>query len=625
MLNKTTKALTSILTAGLIGVAGCTVLEDTELQLGQDSYNSESEEDFSGIIMNGVDTESAEIIMNGVESGNPNIIMNGVDSGDGEIIMNGLDTDGDVQIIMNGADSSVLVDTTDTNIIMNRVAFEEVATGTYTFNGFSFDPNHTAGLAVDGLGIDAVALNGLIIGADGTNGLRTSAVTLDAVAESKLISLLGYLSSCALSRNQSITITSSNGDAIVFKGVLGLATEWATGALTTNGKYYVTGCMAARSNGNGQSVYLSVRTDVLNPGDTERSVFAHREGSFWGNAFGANQAIHTCAAEGGGVAGRVCTSGDCGFIDNGSCVDVCAQEDVENGNFSGCNGQAIAVTTFLPMTSNMSFGGEHSCDIDGNGDVHCSGMNDQGQLGDGSTNDRAQREQVDLGGIAAAEVVAGKKHSCARLVNGNVRCWGRNKSGEAGMGSDANKLLTPSTDAPLVTDAMSIRSGAKHVCALEADGTVVCWGKNSAGQLGDSTFVGSNVPVVLNLEQDAVLLSTGSKSNHMCAISAIGQVYCWGKNHHGQLGDDTMINRSTPVRMALDENGHDNAIDVCTGKTYTCALENNGDVSCSGKIGSVQVMQPTIVGLSQPAIDISCSRRYACATFADGTSTCWGE
>src|SRR6266576_2606528 len=112
---------------------------------------------------------------------------------------------------------------------------------------------------------------------------------------------------------------------------------------------------------------------------------------------------------------------------------------------------------------------------------------------------------------------------------------------------------------------------AYHTCALLANGTLRCWGRNGQGQIGDGTFVSSTTPVPVDGVTGAGAVSGGG--GHTCAVLSGGTVQCWGENTFGQLGDGTTTSSSTPVRVR----GITGAVAVTAGWWHhSCALLGNG-------------------------------------------------
>src|SRR5207247_1120159 len=161
------------------------------------------------------------------------------------------------------------------------------------------------------------------------------------------------------------------------------------------------------------------------------------------------------------------------------------------GDLSPTPVPVTGITTATAVTA----GGFHTCALLPNGTVQCWGQNDQGQLGNGTTDPApptvAPRNAtpVAVSGINnAIAVSAGGWHTCALLQDGTVRCWGQNDFGQLGNGSPRDTISNPPT-APItgITTAIATTSGAEHSCALLAGGTVQCWGRALFGRLGDGT------------------------------------------------------------------------------------------------------------------------------------------
>lgn len=154
----------------------------------------------------------------------------------------------------------------------------------------------------------------------------------------------------------------------------------------------------------------------------------------------------------------------------------------------------------------------------------------------------APREPV-LAGVAVKELTAGKDHTCALVEDGSVRCWGKNDAGQLGDGT-TNDAATPVTVVAL-PGAVQVAAGARHTCALLRNGTVACWGDNSFHQLASGTTERSTRPNVVVGIVKAKELSLGGDG--ACVRLDGGYVRCWGKNDRGQLGDGTTVEHSVPM------------------------------------------------------------------------------
>jgi alpha-tubulin suppressor-like RCC1 family protein len=138
-------------------------------------------------------------------------------------------------------------------------------------------------------------------------------------------------------------------------------------------------------------------------------------------------------------------------------------------------------------------------------------------------------------GITAIGV--GGEHTCARRRDGAVLCWGSSDRGQRGDGTFTAASPTP---APVLDlhDAADVAAGRQHSCARRASGGVVCWGTGTMGQIGDGAKVDRNAPVAVRGVTGAVALALGY--DFSCALLGDGAVMCWGANGFGQLGDGSV-------------------------------------------------------------------------------------
>ncbi len=187
---------------------------------------------------------------------------------------------------------------------------------------------------------------------------------------------------------------------------------------------------------------------------------------------------HTCALTSGG--GVKCWGWNyVGELGDGTTTDSRTPVDVV-----GLSGGVVA----------LSGGGMHTCAVTGSGGVKCWGANWGGRLGDGTTRHSMIPVDVCAGGAAGCtgtlgdvtKVAAGESHTCALTSMGAVKCWGLNPYGQLGAGATTNQS-TPVDVNGLQSGATALAAGNYHSCALVGNGRPKCWGSDRDGQLGLGT------------------------------------------------------------------------------------------------------------------------------------------
>jgi alpha-tubulin suppressor-like RCC1 family protein len=249
-------------------------------------------------------------------------------------------------------------------------------------------------------------------------------------------------------------------------------------------------------------------------------------------------------------------------------------------------------------------GSDHTCAILDDQSIKCWGSNSNGQLGDETTVDRMWPAAVDLGtGRTAIDVAAGDDFTCAILDNGKIKCWGSNRYGQIGpnVGTALNSnYLNPISFSTGERTATSITAGGSFACAILDDGSTICWGDNTKGQLGDRTVCrvgtydysngcngagGKSEPTVVQLGSNERIVAISAGSLHTCATLYSGIVECWGNNENGQLGDGTRITRSSSAPVKF--------VSISTGEHHSCAITPGGEgvrnLKCWGRANNGQL------------------------------------
>jgi hypothetical protein len=283
-------------------------------------------------------------------------------------------------------------------------------------------------------------------------------------------------------------------------------------------------------------------------------------------------------------------------------------------------------------------------------------------------------EDAGTGGpVGISTIAAGGEHSCARLGDGAVACWGHDDLGELGpadAGPDAVSW------APVVVTGLppvvgiAASAGAAHTCALTGDAGVFCWGDNSQGQLGVTQGAPHPVPVAVPQLPAVIAVSAGEYST--CALTPNRvDVHCWGNWKTGVTAPGTLV--SGTVAPVLDvgagtQNGCEASGDagaLCFGEVgffgiaddptahlvpgtagatqvaasgyFGCALLQGGGVVCWGTNTDGQLgvapdpadagspLPATAISLPRPAVQVAAGPTFACARLDDGEIACWGR
>lgn len=350
------------------------------------------------------------------------------------------------------------------------------------------------------------------------------------------------------------------------------------------------------------------------------------------------------------------------------------------------------------MQSLMS-GIYHTCAILDNGSVKCWGYNLDGQLGLGDTayrgdgaNEMADKLPILKLGTnrTARSLVAGNYHTCAILDNGSIKCWGRNTSGQLGLGDAAhrgdaanemgdnlptiklgkskNKIATQTLkpigdSSPELFELTgqgnnrTLAAGNYQNCVILDSGKVKCWGRNTSGQLGLGDVndrgdvvgeMGDNLPVV-DLGTNRVARSISVGGNFACAVLDNNSVKCWGNGGQGQLGKENFdtigdgANEMGDNLTAINLGTNRTVRSLSNGKFHSCAILDNGSVKCwgsndFGQLGLGDAIDrgnaPNEMGDNLVAINLGTNRtariivsrgEHNCAILDDGSVKCWGQ
>lgn len=306
----------------------------------------------------------------------------------------------------------------------------------------------------------------------------------------------------------------------------------------------------------------------------------------------------------------------------------------------------------------------HTCVRFEDGGVRCFGFNTVGQLGYGNAlevpalgDDEPITDlgPVDLGG-PADQLVAGALQTCVRL-GPQVRCWGSGQFGQLGQGSVANigddEVPADAEALFLGGGATSVALGGAHGCALTAGG-LRCWGRNDSGQLGvgNNLDIGDDEPpsdlgaieaIPASLPPGTIVTALALGLGHSCALLSTGDVVCWGENGLGQLGQGNVQDwgdQGGELPSALEPIAlGTSAVAIAAGYDHTCALLDDSTLRCWGDNGSGQLGYgdeerigddelPDAAGpveLSGGVVRMTAGAAHTCVVLDDQRVVCWGS
>lgn len=330
----------------------------------------------------------------------------------------------------------------------------------------------------------------------------------------------------------------------------------------------------------------------------------------------------------GGDDGRCEPAGVCSFADP-SCASGRRYDELAGGGLaSACVGGGTDVGACFARIA----GGEHHiCVLRTDGTVWCWGRNTESQLT--SELSAPQQTPAQLAALPARikRVVAGDRSTCVRLADDTLRCFGRNTAGQIGNGTSGNNVAMPVEPSGLGA-VLDFAAGGEHSCAIRAaDAKVYCWGRGSEGQLGTGNLNPATTPQEVQLASGGPLVGATAIAagfRHTCALAG-GTVYCWGFDNNGQLGDDpAAVNQSVAVSVMAD------VAAIACGRNHSCAHKLDGTTWCWGSNSAGQVGDGTPTGSKfQPvavvnlpasaAIAFALGDHHSCA-LVESTLWCWG-
>jgi alpha-tubulin suppressor-like RCC1 family protein len=369
-----------------------------------------------------------------------------------------------------------------------------------------------------------------------------------------------------------------------------------------------------------------------------------------------------CVANAYGLLGtRACnrTNAPLALGDQTSCAVFGKEDGTPSGslqcfgsNASGAAGVgvgpgALATPSVLSLldVSMAALGATHGCALLNDGTVSCWGDGSGGKLADNSTSSHSRTAPRLVSSLYLSDVSAiasGASTSCAltratQQGDERVKCWGQGTHGELGdFNASSHGVGVPYTiQAGSLTGVESISAGQHHYCAIangaRGAGSVKCWGQ--AKGIGRNIDFASPIEPLTPLPYQATKLATGD--NFSCALTRSNEVYCWGDNQYGTLGNGSTTDSLAPVKVMLPSDLTDpRPIDLAAGQNHVCALLSDKSVRCwgrgdDGRLGDGnlaahnQLAPLAIAGLSDVAF-VAAGGRHSCAVTIAGERRCWG-
>jgi alpha-tubulin suppressor-like RCC1 family protein len=280
--------------------------------------------------------------------------------------------------------------------------------------------------------------------------------------------------------------------------------------------------------------------------------------------------------------------------------------------------------------SSGCYGLGYTCAVKNDHSLWCWGLNDSGQLGDGTTTSSAVPVREHSHASDWAAVSASVYHTCAMKTDHTLWCWGYNGSGELGDGTTTESDI-PVREHSHAGDWAAVSAGGGHTCAVKTDHTLWCWGSNGTAELGNGTTTNSTVPVRERTHaSDWAAVSAGEA--YTCAVKTDHTLWCWGDNGSGELGIGVTASSAVPVR----EHSHaSNWTAVSAGEDHTCAVKTGHTLWCWGDNGTGQLGDGGPTTRSDVPVQerthasdwaaVSAGGDYTCAVKTDHSLWCWGD
>jgi len=293
---------------------------------------------------------------------------------------------------------------------------------------------------------------------------------------------------------------------------------------------------------------------------------------------------------------------------------------------TGSDPSAVRRADFM-ITGALSAGYNISAALKPNGELWTWGVDTFGELGNGATGNALTPAQV-LTSVAAMS--AGDRHVLAAKTDGTLWSWGYQQYGRLGNGSSSSSSIHTPTQVSGFTNAIAVSAGREHSLVLKSDGTVFSFGNNGYGQLGDGSTTSRTTPVQVTGLTGVIAIAAANDASYALQTDGAGGgiVWAWGGNAYGQLGDGSTLSRSTPVRvsnlpgvvaLSANFNGQFAIALAANGQIWSWGLNTSGQI---GDGSAANATTPATVSTISTARVIGAGAEYALAI--DRTALAWG-
>jgi alpha-tubulin suppressor-like RCC1 family protein len=293
----------------------------------------------------------------------------------------------------------------------------------------------------------------------------------------------------------------------------------------------------------------------------------------------------------------------------------------------GSSGPRLLTAPLLPSRALYGWGGNDA------------GQVGNGLVGGGSTTGVTLPVQVDSpAGQSFATMAAGGAFSVGLTTAGQVYSWGAGSLGQLGDGSNVGSTVpmpvsvpAPAGGPPVVVTAVA--AGSAHALVLTSTGQVFAWGSDLFGQLGDDATSSANVPLLVSAPAGVIFTAIAAGGDHSLALTSTGQVYGWGANSKGQIGDGTNTNRTSPtlvvmpfgVTVSAIAAGTAHSLAVTTDSTaYSWGFDASGQLG-TGSTADAAAPQPVAMPPGTAIGSVAAGGSHSLALTTTGLVFAWGS